>query len=69
MSEQNFQNDDEIDLSEFLGSLWSHKILVFSLLYINIFFWFVCFINERKYTAKLYLTLSKASRGLSLAES
>ena len=68
MSEQNFQNDDEIDLSEFLGSLWSHKILIIFITCISIFFSGLYALSiERKYTAKAVFDIEQSgSRGLSL---
>ena len=51
MSEQNFQNDDEIDLSELFASIWSHKILIVLVTGISIFLsGFYALTTEKKYT-------------------
>ena len=68
MSEQNYQNDDEIDLSEISASLWSHKILIVIITGISIFFsGFHALTTEKKYTAKAVFDIKENnSRGFSL---
>ena len=69
MSEQNFQNDDEIDLSELFASLWSHKILIALITGISIFLsGFYALTTEKKYTANAVFNIEQSdSKGLSLS--
>ncbi len=68
MSEQNFQNDNKIDLSELFASLWSHKILIVLITGISIFLsGFHALTTEKQYTANaVFNTEQSSSRGLSL---
>ena len=68
MSEQNFQNDDEIDLSELFASLWSHKILIALITGISIFLsGFHALTTEKQYTANAVFNIEQRnSKGLSL---
>ena len=68
MSEQNFQNHDEIDLSELFASLWSHKILIAVITVVSIFLsGFYAITTEKQYTAKAVFNIEQNnSRGLSL---
>ena len=67
MSEQIYQNEDEINLSE-LASLWSHKILIVLITGISIFLsLFYALTTEKKYTAKAVFDIEQNnSQGLSL---
>ena len=68
MSEQNYQNEDEIDLSELFASLWSHKILIALITGISIFLsGFYALTTEKKYTANAVFDIEQSnSKGLSL---
>ena len=62
MSEQNFQNDAEIDLSELFASLWSHKILIALITGISIFLsGFYALNKERLYTANAVFDIEQGS--------
>ena len=68
MSEQNYQNEDEIDLSELFASLWSHKILIVLITGISIFLsGYYALTTEKQYTANAVFDIEQSSsRGLSL---
>ena len=68
MSEQNFKNEDEINLSELFASLWSHKILIAFITGISIFLsGFYALTTEKQYTAKAVFDIEQSnSRGLNL---
>ena len=68
MSEQNFQNHDEIDLSELFASLWSHKILIALITGISIFLsGFYALTTKKQYTANAVFNIEQSnSKGLSL---
>ena len=68
MSEQNYKNEDEIDLSELFTSLWSHKIFIALITGMSIFLsGFYVLTTEKKYSANAVFDIEQnSSRGLSL---
>jgi uncharacterized protein involved in exopolysaccharide biosynthesis len=64
MSEQNFQNDDEIDLSELFASLWSHKILIAFITVVSIFLsGFFAITAEKQYEATAVFDIEQSKSG------
>ncbi|MFL2794105.1 MAG: GumC family protein [Paracoccaceae bacterium] len=68
MSEQNYQNEDEINLSELFSSLWSHKILIVLIMGVSIFLsGFYALTTEKQYTATAVFDIEQSnSQGLNL---
>ena len=68
MSEKNYRNEDEIDLSELFASLWSHKILIILITGLSLFLsGFYTLTTEKQYTANAVFDIEQSSsRGLSL---
>ena len=69
MSEENFHNDDEIDLSELSAFLWSHKILIIIVTGISIFLSGLYALTvEKKFTASAVFDIEQnSSRGMNLS--
>ena len=68
MSELNYKNEDEIDLSELFASLWSHKILIVLITGISLFLsGFHALTTGKQYTANAVFNIEQSSsRGLNL---
>ena len=63
MSEQNFQNDAEIDLSELFASLWFHKILIALITVVSIFLsGFYAITTKKQYKANAVFDIEQAVR-------
>ena len=62
MSDQNYQNEDEIDLFELIASLWAHILLVFFFTGIFIFLSSLYYLNaQKKYTATAVFQIQQSN--------
>ena len=68
MTEQNYSNNDEIDLSDLFSIIWAHKILIGIVTSLSIFFsGYYAVTAEKKYTARTVFQIEQeGSNGFSI---